>query len=309
MFSYRHAFHAGNHGDVLKHACLIAALRHLMKKPGPLRLVDTHAGAGAYRLSGAMARKSAEADAGIRLLQDHVDRSGTSPPSLLGDYLEAVAAVSARYGNSGGVYPGSPLLMHELLCAAMRRGDRLHLFEWHPTVAGLLQQAVRTWPCHKQLRVVHGDGFAGLKGLLPPPAGVGGSRRAFVLIDPSYELKTDYEQVVACTTDGLRRFATGVFMIWYPMVDRPQARGLPARLRAVAQTSGRDWLDVRLHVRNTHALAHGAQGGMPGSGVFLINPPYVLAGQLRDALPALSRALGQDAGSKSRGWQLKAGST
>ncbi len=173
MLSYRHGFHAGNHADVLKHVALVALLRILTRKDKPLLVLDTHAGAGMYSLEQGFAVKNAEFRNGIALLWGRDDL-----PAPVADYLDQVRAV-----NSDGVlrhYPGSP----RVALGMLRPQDRLRLFELHSTeVQVLAQQFARDG---RRVSVTAGDGFAGLKAVLPPP-----SRRGLVLIDPSYELASD----------------------------------------------------------------------------------------------------------------------
>ena len=197
MFSYRHAFHAGNHADVLKHITLMATLRHLMKKEAGITLVDTHAGAGLYRLDGDYAEKGGEAVDGIvKLMAAMRPSTGTPPASttVLDDYLDLIAGF-----NPDGqlrVYPGSPFVMQSLMRTESR--DRLKLFELHPTDSRTLNANIAQLEAGRQIAVATQDGFEGLKPLLPPPPSVSGSKRALVLIDPSFEIKSDYAKVSAC---------------------------------------------------------------------------------------------------------------
>ena len=268
MLSYRHAFHAGNHADVLKHFVLVCLLRHLAQKDKPFWVIDTHAGAGAYGLDAGYAAKNAEFAEGIGRLLDK-----TELPAALADYVDLVRGMNA--GGKLSFYPGSPYLAAKLL----RPQDRLRLFEMHPTDVDLLG---KTFQNDKRVIVTRGDGFAGLRALLPPPP-----RRALVLIDPSYEDKADYSRVVEAVKDSLKRFPTGTYAIWYPQLARPEARRLPERLRALKDVA---WLDASLSVRKPAT----GEPGMSGSGVFVVNPPWTLAGTLRECLPALKSALALD---------------
>lgn len=269
MLSYRHVFHAGNHADVLKHAVLLAALDYLNRKDKPYWVVDTHAGAGGYRLDAGRATSHAEYADGIGRLWQAPDL-----PPLLARYVAAV-----RTDNADGVlrrYPGSPLLA----LRTMRPADRLRLFELHPADVKLLGQALAAAAPDAQQRVQirQEDGFAGLKALLPPPP-----RRGLVLIDPSYEDKRDYAAVVAAVKDGLQRFATGAFMVWYPLLQKNESIALAGKLKKLAP----DWLHATLAVQ-----APAADGlGMHGSGVFLANPPWTLAAELKSSLPWLKETL------------------
>jgi 23S rRNA (adenine2030-N6)-methyltransferase len=277
MFSYRHAFHAGNHADVLKHALLIAVMRYLTRKQAALTVLDTHGGAGLYRLDGDYASKSGEAGAGVlRLAQG----AGAELAPLLRDYLQIVRAFNQ--GDALRVYPGSPFIIQSLL----RAHDRLKVFELHPTDMRALDGNLAQLNAGKQIAALHEDGFGGVKKFLPPPA-----RRALVLCDPSYEIKSDYARVLEAAAEGMQRFATGVYAIWHPVIARPEAHDLPRRLKALAHRAGKPWLHACLTVKSNKALEH---GGLPASGMFLINPPFGLREQLQPALPQLVKLLGQD---------------
>ena len=270
MLSYRHAFHAGNHADVLKHVVLVHLLRYLTQKDKALWFIDTHAGAAAYALDDAYARKNAEFESGIGRLWTRADL-----PPPVAEYVEQVRAL-----NADGVlrrYPGSPQLAMQLL----RKQDRLRLFELHSTESQLLQRYFRD--DSPRAIVQAGDGFAGLQAVLPPP-----SRRALVLIDPSYEDKGDYRRVLAALRDACKRFAAGVYAVWYPQVQRREARQFPEQLRAL---QGKDWLHVTLTVKKP--VAGGL--GLHGSGMFILNPPWLLPEVLDRTMPYLARVLAQDA--------------
>ena len=320
MFSYRHAFHAGNHADVLKHLTLVATLRHLMQKDSPLTLIDTHAGAGIYRLDADAAQTSGEAEAGIARLvaslgtqeskanpapaPDPLARVATnSIASALADYLEVVASFNPTADASGThrIYPGSPFIMHALMDAPERAAvhDRLRLFEMHPTDVQALNAHVAQMHAGRRVSLARQDGFEALKALLPPPASSGGSRRAVVLIDPSYEIKSDYAKVAAAVQDSLKRFATGVYMVWYPIIPRPEAHDLPRRLKTLAQQAQRRWLNATLHIGQGQD-----GGGLSASGMLIINPPHTLKAALDEALPQVWQRLraGRGAGSS---WEVE----
>ena len=322
MFSYRHAFHAGNHADVLKHIVLIATLRHLMRKDGPLTLVDTHAGAGIYRLDDGAAQASGEALAGIARIQQLAQpkdsgkkvapaQAGKAKAAIdniaddLSDYLDLVASfnASAPAGSAWRTYPGSPFIIHALMTEPERAAvrDRLKLFELHPTDIHSLQAHVAQLEAGRQISTARQDGFEAMKALLPPPLAPGGSRRAMVLIDPSYEIKTDYAKVAAAVQDGLQRFPTGVYLIWYPIIPRPEAHGLPRRLKTLAQQAKRPWLNATLHVG-----ASAQETGLSASGMFVINPPHTLKAGLDAALPQVLDALAVDHG-RGQAWAVEAG--
>ena len=278
MLAYRHAFHAGNHADVLKHALLVAVLQHLNAKHKAWRLIDSHAGAGGYALHGEQAQMKGEYRQGIARLW----QAGHLPP-LLADYIAQVRVFNPN--DELTQYPGSPRFARAL----MRPQDQLRLFELHPTDHTLLAEH---FAGDKQVQVQQADGFVGLKSQLPPP-----SRRGVLLIDPSYEIKTDYAAVVTACRDALTRFAEGVILVWYPQLDLREAAQLPQRLKAVADTQAKKgWL----HARLTLALPNARGFGMLGSGLVVINPPHTLAPALHAALPVLVRLLGQYAGASHR---------
>ena len=286
MFSYRHAFHAGNHADVLKHTVLIAMLRHLTQKEAALTVLDTHAGAGLYRLDSEFADTSGEAAEGIQRLLKASD--GETLASALQDYLELVASFNSK--GSWRVYPGSPFIIQRLL----REHDRLKLYELHPTDAKTLEANVAQLDAGRQVAVLREDGFGCVNKFLPPP-----SRRALLLCDPSYEIKNDYARVAAMMTEALKRFATGTYAVWYPIIPRPEAHDLPRKLKTLATKAGKPWLHATLTVKSSKLSAAAARGdakrpGLPASGMFIVNPPHTLKDALQPALPQLVKLLGQD---------------
>jgi 23S rRNA (adenine2030-N6)-methyltransferase len=271
MLSYRHAFHAGNHADVLKHCLLVAMLRYLNKKDKPWWYVDSHAGAGIYDLDADHARKNAEFETGIGRLWARTDL-----PELVADYVGLV-----RDLNPDGrprLYPGSPWLASRL----MRPDDQMRLFELHSTDAQMLRHVFTEASRHVKVEAT--DGFLGLKAVLPPQP-----RRGLVLIDPSYEIKDDYRRVIAALKEGQARFPTGTYAVWYPLLQRHESRELPEQLKRLRVAS---WLHASLTVRTPAADGF----GMHGSALFVINPPWQLAEALRATLPWLTEVLGQDAG-------------
>ncbi len=286
MFSYRHAFHAGNHADVLKHTVLIATLQHLLQKDAALTVLDTHAGAGLYRLDGDYASTSAESADGILRLVPPAALPALAP--ALQDYVDMVRAFNQ--GDATRVYPGSPFITQRLL----RAQDKLKLFELHPTDARSLAGNIAQLEAGRQVAVLQEDGFEGVKKFIPPPA-----RRALVLCDPSYEIKSDYLRVQALLQDALKRFATGVYAAWYPIIPRAEAHDLPRRLKTLAQKAGKPWLHATLTVKSSKlaspAAGEGARRpGLPASGMFVVNPPFTLQGVLREALPQMAQLLAQD---------------
>ena len=273
MLAYRHAFHAGNHADVLKHLTLVAVLRHMNLKDKGYRVVDSHAGAGGYSLQSEYAHKRDEHEQGIAKLWQADDL-----PAALADYVALVRAFNG--GKKLLQYPGSPALANLLI----RPQDNLRLFEMHPTDHKILASYLGEAP---GVEVKMADGFAALRPQLPPP-----TRRGVVLIDPSYEIKTDYIRVLAALREVLERFADAVVLIWLPQLQLIEAAQLPQRLKASAQTAAKKgWLHARLTVRAADASGF----GLLGSSVFVANPPHTLAATLRECLPMLVQLLGQDA--------------
>lgn len=300
MFSYRHAFHAGNHADVLKHTVLIATIDHLLEKDAPLTVVDTHAGAGLYRLDGDFADTSGEAAQGIlRLLAELKKPPAPSPakkipveePAPLADALARYLEVVADFNPNGGarVYPGSPFIVQHLL----RDQDKLKLFELHPTDSRTLSANIAQLEAGRKIAVLLEDGFGSATKFLPPP-----SRRALVLCDPSYEVKSDYARVLDFAAESLKRFATGTYAVWYPIIPRPEAHDLPRRLKTMATKAGKSWLHATLTVKSskivTDPTGETRRPGLPASGMFLINPPHTLKAKLAAALPQLVTHLAQD---------------
>lgn len=282
MFSYRHAFHAGNHADVLKHTVLIATLQYLTGKEAALTVLDSHAGAGLYRLDGDYACTSGEAADGVVRL--FAAPSATLTPALQA-YVDMVSAFNQ--GSRLRVYPGSPCITQRLL----REHDKLKLFEWHPTDLRALAGHVAQLQAGRQVAVFHEDGFQGIRKFLPPL-----QRRALLLCDPSYEIKSDYGKVLDLATDSLKRFATGCYLFWYPIIGRPEAHDLPRRLKTLASKAGKSWLHATLTVKSGQRMVAGSlkRPGLPASGMFLINPPFTLKAALTCALPQMVQLLAQD---------------
>lgn len=271
MLSYRHAFHAGNHADVLKHFIEVQLLRYLAQKDKQFWYIDTHAGAGCYALDSGYATQNAEYEGGIARLWQRDDL-----PAPLAEYV----ALVKRLNPDGQLrlYPGSPLVALELL----REQDRLRLFELHPSDSDILRENFAGQGA--QVLIQAADGFGALKALLPPPP-----RRALVLIDPPYEDKQDYRHVTAALREGLQRFANGIYAVWYPQLQRAEARQLPEQLK---QLPVKSWLHVALSVQTPSEDGF----GMHGSGMFIVNPPWTLHGALQEVMPYLVRHLGQDEG-------------
>ena len=275
MLSYRHAYHAGNHADVLKHLVLLQIAEYMAEKPAPFWIIDTHAGAGCYALESSHANKLGEYRDGIGRLWD---KKGL--PTAAVNYLEFVKML-----NPDGQlrhYPGSPWLASQ----SLRESDRLRLYELHSTDVELLKNNFKDG--RRQITVTAGDGFVGLKAILPPPP-----RRALVLIDPSYETRDDYVNVVKGLQEALKRFATGTYVLWYPMLAKIESRKLPDKLKRLGATN---WLNVTLEVSAPPKDGY----GMNGSGLFIINPPWSLEKTLRETLPKLTEILAQGEGAQFR---------
>ncbi|MGJ7073908.1 23S rRNA (adenine(2030)-N(6))-methyltransferase RlmJ [Morganella morganii] len=264
MLSYRHSFHAGNHADVLKHTVQSLIIESLKEKDKPFLYLDTHAGAGRYQLSGEHAERTGEYLEGIARIW-----AQESVPEELKTYLEAVSALNPR--GDLRFYPGSPLIAAHLL----RDHDKLNISELHPSDFPLLRNEFSR---DNRARVVRENGYQQLKSQLPPL-----SRRGFVLIDPPYELKSDYQAVVKGIQEGHRRFATGTYAVWYPVVLRQQIKRMVKDFQA---TGIRKILQIELAVR-----PDSDQRGMTASGMIVINPPWKLESQIKSVLPWLHKVL------------------
>lgn len=278
MFSYRHAFHAGSHADILKHLVLLYLVEYLQEKSGALTIIDTHAGAGIYNLEDGFAKVSNEAENGIFRLVKYI-ASATHAHSLLDPGIEKYfqCVQSENVNQSLTFYPGSPFILARLL----RPQDRLKLFELHPKEIDILRHNIQQLPQAKQIDIYAENSFARLKGLLPPP-----SRRGLVLIDPSYEDKQDYRDLEVALEEALQRFATGCYAIWYPVLSRRESAALPDRIKKIASAHSRSWLQVELRVEN--ALG---ERRLQASGMLIINPPWTLKQHLLGVLPSLVKAL------------------
>ena len=272
MLAYRHAFHAGNHADVLKHITLTLVLRYMNLKDKSYRLIDTHAGAGGYSLEGQYAQKKGEYLQGVARLWD---RDPAELPEAVADYMSLVR----EFNPEGQLeqYPGSPAFAKMLL----RAQDQLRLYELHPTDHRILEAFLGSV---KGAEVKDTNGFDGLKSQVPPS-----SRRAVVLMDPSYEGHGDYSKVIASLREAIARFPEGVYMVWYPQVSKLEAAQLPRRLEGLAP---KGWLHARLTVQQPDSQGF----GLAGSGMFILNPPYTLHDQLLAVLPYLTEVLAQYGG-------------
>ena len=265
MLSYRHSFHAGNFADVLKHIVLIQILEHLGKKDKPFCCIDTHAGPGDYALNEDYALKNREFENGIAKLWQRDDL-----PDSVANYVNFIK----KFNNTDELirYPGSPLIIKQFL----RNKDRLFLYELHSTELTLLSAAVGH---DRRIKVFHADGLTSTIGLLPPK-----EHRGMVLIDPSYEIKSDYKLVTDTLIQMHKRFATGTYALWYPVVERRISR----QLEKAIKTSG---------IKNVQLFELGIKTdtdghGMTASGMIVVNPPWTLAAEMQHILPWLAELLG-----------------
>ena len=264
MLSYRHSFHAGNFADLIKHIVLVEILEHLTKKDTPFDYIDTHAGAGLYNLRAADSQKLQEYAEGIGKLDcDEFPE--------LESYFQVIR--SFNKADSIDFYPGSPSIAKYFL----RNQDKGWLFELHPKDHDLLQS---NFSKSKNIRVHHQDGFEGLKALVPPS-----SKRGLVLIDPSYEIKTEYKLVIDRVIAAHKKFSHGIYAIWYPVVDRRTITDMQRKL-------------VNSGIRNIQQFELGiaddsANRGMTSSGMIVINPPWKLFEKMSQLLPKLAEKITQ----------------
>ena len=265
MLSYRHSFHAGNHADVLKHIVLMLILENLKLKEKGFFYLDTHSGVGRYRLSSNESEKTAEYKEGIERLWEQTDL-----PEDVARYVKMIKKLNYG-GKELRYYAGSPLIATELL----RPQDRALLTELHPSDYPILRN---NFSDYKNVTVKCDNGFQQVKATLPPK-----ERRGLVLIDPPYELKEDYDLVVKTIEEGYKRFATGTYAIWYPVVLRQQTKRIFKGLEA---TGIRKILKIELAVR-----PDSDQRGMTASGMVVINPPWTLETQMKEILPYLTKTL------------------
>jgi 23S rRNA (adenine2030-N6)-methyltransferase len=292
MLSYRHGFHAGNPADVLKHAVLVFCLDYLGQKEKPIFCVDTHAGAGSYPLFGGFAAKNREWEQGIAKLP----KGRGYLPAMLRRYRELAGFPGGLRGSEapgsspdarGYAYPGSPALMARLL----RPQDRGLCFELHPGDFATLSRFLEG---DRRFSLRQEDGFAGLKGFLPPP-----SRRGLVFIDPSYELKEDYVRLGETLTEALRRFSTGVYIVWYPLLGDDPRPHTGAGDTLLELYRGNRW-GIEFYTASSGKRRDNSPRGFYGSGLVIYNPPWPLDGALRESLPFLGKTMGIG----PEGWRL-----
>jgi len=260
MLSYRHEFHAGNVGDLIKHAILSSIITYLQQKPAPIRYIDTHAGPGLYATTSAMAEKTGEYKCGV----------GSIPLEEFPEQLHAYRDVLAEFVTEQ-LYPGSPLLAAKLL----RAQDELRLFELHSSEYPRLQELFKR---DRRVQVGNSDGFASVKALLPVK-----NSRALVLIDPSYEVKTDYEAVVACLKNGYARMPNAVFAVWYPVIGNP---ALEVMIKNIAALVKEKFWRFELSASDPDTAS-----GMTATGMLVINPPWTLAADMEAAFQSMCKHL------------------
>lgn len=269
MLSYRHAFHAGNHADILKHYTFSLILDYFNQKDKPYHVIDTHAGAGMYAIQSDFSQKNMEFETGVsRLLK------ATQLPESLERFVAMVQSFNSSL--SFDFYPGSPKVAEYFL----RSNDKLRLFELHPNEYKILSNNFNENK-KKQTQILLRDGFQGLKACLPPS-----TKRGIVIIDPPYEQKQDYQQVVTTIQDSLKRFASGCYIIWYPLLAREEPQQMVNTLRGL---DAPNWLNVTLQITNASDDI-----GMYGSGLYIINPPWTLPKSLQESLPMLTKLLAKD---------------
>ncbi len=259
--NYRHAYHAGNFADVVKHLALVAVLDHLKRKDKPFAVIDTHAGCGLYDLQSEEASKTGEAEAGIRRLAEL-----NSETSLLAEYLKLARAFGTER------YPGSPLFAAQML----RAQDRLVAVEKHEEEARTLTRVLTPY---SRARVMQADGYERLIALLPPP-----ERRGAVLIDPPYEAPDEFEQVARIFARAYRRFATGIYLLWFPIKSASAADAFCAEVLAAGVTKALR-VDIDVGASDDERLRR--------AGLLIVNPPFGLDGELRKAMDFAVPRLGQ----------------
>ena len=269
--NYRHAFHAGNFADVVKHVALVAILLHLRKKDKPFRVIDTHAGRGIYDLDSEAAQRTGEAAGGIARL---ADLSGALLPPALATYLDIVRATGAAR------YPGSPLIAAQLL----RENDKLIAIEKHPEDEAVLAHALARF---KNAKSASADGYTRLAALLPPP-----ERRGLVLIDPPFEAEDEFAQLAQALAGVRKRFATGITLVWHPVKSKAASDAFAGEVLAGgAQEIARVTIDIGRE-------AKGDKDRLSAAGLLVVNPPYGFVEEMQAAAEILAPRLGRDGPAK-----------
>jgi 23S rRNA (adenine2030-N6)-methyltransferase len=279
--NYRHAFHAGNFADVIKHIVLVRILTYLQDKPAAFRVIDTHAGAGRYDLTGDEAQRSGEWLTGIARVMQARFSEAASP--LVAPYLDIVRAFNPP--RELRAYPGSPLIVRALL----RPQDRLTACELEPKARKHLIEALRR---DTQARVVDLDGWMALPAFVPP-----NERRGLVVIDPPYEAKDEFARMASGFAEAFTKWPTGSYLLWYPAKSRRATDELARHVAAVAAGGPSPGKCLRLEFS---AAPQAADGALVSAGLLLVNPPWSLASELRTILPELEKPLGQGGAGRFR---------
>jgi len=273
MLSYLHSFHAGNFADVLKHSISAHILNYLTEKPKPVFYLDTHSGTAAFALQDDEAQKTQEYINGIEKLWNLSEEELTKSPGLVKDYVELIKAFNFTHNLE--TYPGSPWFAKAIL----REQDRLSLFELHPREFKTLLQNIRG---DRRIKAFQKDGFQACMSQLPPK-----ERRGYVLMDPPYEVKQDYQTATQTLIKAHKKFATGTYALWYPVVDR-------YRIEQVEKDF------INSGVKNIQlfelGIAEDREQGMTASGMIVINPPWTLMQQAKESLPFLAKTLADKSG-------------
>lgn len=273
--NYRHLYHAGNFADVVKHAALVSVILHLMKKDKPFAVIDTHAGRGIYDTGSSEAQRTGEAADGIgRLLAQ------SSLPGVLSPYLDIVRS----FGE--GRYPGSPLIAARML----RSSNRLSAIEYHAEEYEILKNQLAGVG---NARILHADGYCELPRLLPPP-----ERRAVVLIDPPYEHEDEFARGAEAVIAAHRRFATGIYLLWYPAKLLPRVSATAGELLNAGIRSALR-IDIDIGVKPV-PRAEGRRPAMAATGLLVVNPPFGFSDEMAGILPFLSSVLAQGPGASHR---------
>ncbi len=277
MFSYKHSFHAGNHADIIKHIVLVQILQSLKQKDKPFLYLDTHSGSGHYRLGSFESEKTGEYLEGIAKLYE---KDTALMPQAVSDYVKMIR----EYNRNKDLryYPGSPSLALSLL----REDDKAHLCELHPNEYENLR---KNFGKDRRVLVKKTDGFNQIKASLPPH-----SRRGLVLVDPSYEIKSDYEKVLTSFLEGYKRFATGIYAIWYPVVLRSHIKKMTKDFH---NTEIKKILQIEFAIKGDSNAK-----GMTASGMIVVNPPYQLYQSMKETLDYLVKTLAPETGSYTLHW-------
>jgi 23S rRNA (adenine2030-N6)-methyltransferase len=279
--NYRHAFHAGGFADVIKHIVLVRILVYLQQKPAAFRVIDTHAGAGLYDLTGEEARRGGEWLTGIaRLMQARLTDAALP---LVAPYLDIVRAFNPPGDLKS--YPGSPLIARALL----RPQDRLTACEVESGARKHLINALRR---DTQARVVDLDGWTALPAFVPP-----NERRGLLLIDPPFEAKDEFERLADGFSEAYAKWPTGSYLLWYPVKSRRATDDLARHVAGVAAGSKPPGKCLRLEF---NVAPREAGAGLVSTGLLVVNPPWTLAGELKTILPELEKPLGQGGAGRFR---------